>query len=270
MLLCGFAASKIRAECGAPFGGLTPYYGLQFMTALGGFAVFKSTAMLVATVASGFMCTTVFLLIAPVQVEMMELGRHFQVRSRDIGAGLTLGLFGGLFIGGFVLLCWMYGFGANTLRTVLPYEQNYYFNSNFRPGDAAADRALATHTLGKAPESQPLNIVKNVDAKGLAIGAGITGVMAFMRMKFMWFPFHPLGYVLASSFFMRNVWFTLFLAWLARLVVFRVGGAQVIRRGLVPICVGMFLACITSVIFFDVIGIYLRLHGVIDVYCKMP
>jgi hypothetical protein len=270
MLVCGFAASKIRAECGAPFGGLTPYIGMQFMTACGGFAVFKSTAMLVTTLASGFMCTTVFLLIAPVQVEMMELGRHFRVRPRDIGAGLTLGLVGGLFIGGFVLMCWMYGFGAVNQRTAVPYEQNYYFNNIFRPGDANADRALATHTLGKTPELQPLNIAKNPDAKGLAIGAGITGVLAFMRMKFMWFPFHPLGYVLASTYFMRNVWFTLFLAWLARLVVFRVGGAQVIRRGLVPACVGMFMACVASVIFFDAVGIYLRLHGVVDVYCKMP
>ena len=269
MLLCGFAASKIRAECGAPMGSLTPYVGFQFMTALGGIAVFKSTAMLVATLASGFMCTTVFLLIAPVQVEMMELGRHFQVRPRDIGAGLTLGLVGGLLIGGFALLCWMYGFGINNLKTIYPYEQNWYFN-HFRPVDANADRALVAGTIGKNPDSQPLNISRNVDAKGLAIGAGITGVFAFMRMKFMWFPFHPLGYVLASSYFMKNVWFTLFLAWLARLVVFRIGGAQVMRRGLVPLCVGMFLACVTSIILFDVIGIYLRLHGVLDIYAKMP
>jgi len=269
MLLCGFAASKIRAECGAPMGSLTPYVGFQFMAALGGITVFKSTAMLVAILASGFMCTTVFLLIAPVQVEMMELGRHFQVRPRDIGAGLTLGLLGGLFIGGFALLCWMYGFGINNLKTTYPYEQNWYFN-HFIPIDANADRALAAGTLGKIPEAQPLNIIHNLDAKGLAIGAGITGLFAFMRMKFMWFPFHPLGYVLASTYFMKNVWFTLFLAWLARLVVFRLGGAQVIRRGLVPVCVGIFLACVTSIIFFDVVGIYLRLHGVLDIYAKMP
>ena len=258
MLLCGFAASKIRAECGAPMGSLTPYYGFQLMAAFGGIMVFKSTAMLVATLASGFMCTTVFLLIAPAQVEMMELGRHFKVRPRDIGAGLTLGLVGGLLIGGFALLCWMYGFGVNNLKTVYPYDQNYYFN-HFRPADAGADRALAAGTPGA-----------KLDVKGLAIGAGITSGFALMRMKFMWFPFHPLGYVLATSYFMKNVWFTLFLAWLARLVVFRIGGAQVIRRGLVPMCVGIFLACVTSIVLFDGIGIYLRLQGVVDIYAKMP
>jgi len=269
MLLCGFAASKIRAECGAPFGNLTPYLGFQFMAALGGFAVFGATGMLVATMASGFMCTTVFLLIAPVQVEMMELGRHFQVRPRDVGAGLTLGLLGGLFIGGFVLLCWMYGFGATNLKSAYPYNQDYYFN-HFRGPSTQADRAFAAGTIGKTPETQTLNVVQNLDAKGLGIGATATGIIAFLRMKFMWFPFHPLGYVLASSYFMRGVWFALFLAWLIRLVVFRIGGAQVIRRGLVPACVGMFLGCVTSVVFFTLVGIYLRTQGVMDVYSKMP
>lgn len=269
MLVCGFAASKIRAECGAPFGYLTPYFGMQFMAALGGFAVFKSTGMLVATFASGFICTSVFLLIAPVQVEMMELGRHFKVRPRDVGAGLTLGVLGGLFIGGFVLLCWLYGFGGNSLKTGWPYEQNWYFNG-FRAGEADADRAFTVGTLGKAPELQPLNLSKNVDAKGLTIGMGITGVMAFLRMKFMWFPFHPIGYVLASSFFMRSGWFVFFIAWMIRLILFRLGGAHVIRRGLVPFCVGMFLGCVASIAVFDVVGVCLRAQGVTEVYSKLP
>jgi hypothetical protein len=269
MLICGFAASKIRAECGAPLGYLTPYYGMQLMAALGGFAVFQSTGMLVATLASGFICTSVFLLIAPVQIEMMELGRHFKVRPRDIGAGLTLGLLGGLFIGGFVLLCWLYGFGANNQKTTWPYEQNFYFSA-FRSGEADADRSLAVGTLGKVADTQPLNVVQNIDAKGLAIGMGITGVVAFLRMKFMWFPFHPIGYVLASSHFMRNIWFTIFLAWLIRLLLFRLGGAHVIRRGLVPFCVGMFLGCVASVVVFDVVGMCLRIYGVTEVYSKLP
>jgi hypothetical protein len=219
--------------------------------------------------ASGFLCTTEFLVIAPVQVEMMELGRHFKVRPRDVGAGLTMGVLGGLFIGGFVLLCWLYGFGGNSLKTTWPYEQNWYFDT-FRVGEADADRAFTMGTLGKVPELQALNLSENIDAKGLTIGMGITGVVAFLRMKFMWFPFHPIGYVLASSFFMRTAWFIFFLAWLIRLILFRLGGAHVIRRGLVPFCVGMFLGCVVSIAVFDVVGVGLRIRGVTEVYSKIP
>jgi hypothetical protein len=270
MLVCGFAASKIRAECGAPFAYLTPYFGMQFVAAVGGFAVFKSTGMLVATIGAGFMCTSCFLLIAPAQVEMMELGRHFSVRPRDVGVGLTLGLLGGLFVGGFVVLAWAYGFGANNLKTAWPYEQNWYFNS-YRTAESNADRGLAGGAAVAAkPESRPLDVIHNPDARGLGIGAGVTSILAFIRAKFVGFPFHPIGYVLASSYFMKGMWFLLFLAWVARLVLFRIGGARMIRHGLVPFCVGMFLACIASILVFDGVGILLRLQGVTDVYSKLP
>lgn len=269
MLICGFAASKIRAEMGAPWGYLTPYYGMQFVGVVGGFAVFQSTGMLVASIAAGFLCPTVFMLIAPTQVEMMELGRHFKVRPRDIGAGLTLGLLGGLVIGGFVLLCWAYGFGVNNMKTRLPFDVNWYF-SDFRAGEMNSDRAFQAGTLHTNPDTQPFNLVRNVDAKGLGIGAAITGALAFLRAKLTWFPFHPLGYVLASTYLMKAIWVSLFLAWLVRLALFRVGGARYIRHGLVPFCVGMFLACIASIVVFDVVGFYLRSQGVVDIYTKIP
>ena len=269
MLVCGFAASKIRAECGAPFSYMTPYYGMQFVAAIGGFAVFNSTGMLVATIAAGFMCTACFLLIAPVQVEMMELGRHFNVKPRDIGHGLTIGLLGGLFIGGFVVLAWAYGFGANTMKYSWAYEQNWYYNG-FRTGELNADRALDSGTLGSTPETQTLNFSKNPDAKGLGIGVVTTVALAVLRARFMWFPFHPIGYILAPSHFMKMCWAGIFVAWLARMILLRVGGAQSIRRGLVPFCVGMFTACIVSIVIFDVVGLYLRFHGVVDVYSSIP
>ncbi|MHB9024593.1 MAG: DUF6785 family protein [Armatimonadota bacterium] len=270
MLVCGFAASKIRAEAGMPFGYWMPYYGMLFVSAVGGFAVFGTVGMLVSTIASGFMCVACFLFIAPVQVEMMELGRRFHVRLRDIGHGLLLGLLGGLLFGGFVLLCWGYGFGADSLQTSWPYEQDWYFNSDYRGGESAADRAFLSGKLYDAPESQWFNISKNINAKGISIGIVVTWVLAFLRATIVGFPLHPLGYVLACTYFPRMTWFTLFIAWAVRALVFRLGGAHTIRKVLVPFCVGMFLACVVSVIMFDLIGMILRANGMTSVYCQIP
>ena len=161
-------------------------WGMQFVGAVGGFAVFQSTGMLVASIAAGFACTTVFLLMAPVQVEMMELGRHFKVRPRDVGAGLTLGLLGGLLIGGFVMLAWAYGFGGNNMKTAWLYDQDWWFGDRlgFRAAEMAADRALVAGTLQGNPETQALNVLHNVNAKGLGIGAVITFVLAARRAAF--------------------------------------------------------------------------------------
>jgi len=268
MLVCGFTASKIRAEAGMAYGYWMPYMGMLFVSAMGGFVIFGTTGMLVSSLASGFMCVSCFLFIAPVQVEMMELGRFFKVRPRDIGYGLFLGLIGGLFIGGFVLLCWAYGFGSDNLPYSWPYEQYWYFGS-FTGGEIGMDRALANGHLVTG-ENAPLNFITNVNAKGIGIGFLVTFILAALRSLFMWFPIHPLGYVLATSFFGRVLWLTALIAWLGRVIVLRIGGAHSIRKGLVPFCVGMLIACIVSIIFFDIINIVLATHGNANAYSDWP
>ncbi|MEI6518769.1 MAG: DUF6785 family protein [bacterium] len=277
LLVCGFSASKIRAEVGMPFAYWTPYFGMIFVSAIGGFAIFGTTGMLVATMASGFMCTSCFLFIAPVQVEMMELGRHFKVRPKDIRTGLIMGLIGGIFIGGFTLLSWAYGIGGDNMKYAWPYSQNWYFNG-YRQGELSADRSYtAAVSTGKAytpaPDNAPLNIFKsplNIDAKGLVIGIAVTLILALCRGLFIWFPLHPIGYVLATTFFGRTMWFSILIAWLVRVIVLKIGGVHSIRKGLTPFAVGMFLACISSIIVFEVVGFVLRAQGITSVYALWP
>jgi hypothetical protein len=268
MLVCGFTASKIRAEAGMPGGYWMPYFSMSLVGALGGYAVFGPTGMLVAAIASGFMTVSCFLFIAPVQIEMMELGRRFSVRLRDIGGGLALGLLGGLFIGGFVLLCWTYGFGGDNMAYTWPYAQDWYFNG-LRFSELAADRAFLSGTLHTTPENQPLNFLANVEAKGIGIGVLITGLFAALRGAFAWFPLHPLGYVLSTTYFSGGG-FAAILAWLVRLVVQRVGGVHATRDGLVPFAIGMFFACVASVVLFDIVGMVLRAGGATVTYNQRP
>ena len=49
-------------------------------------------------------------------------------------------------------------------------------------------------------------------------------------------------------------------SWSAQLVVAALFGAAGLAL----------LACIAAIVIFDVLGIYLRLHGVTDVYSKIP
>lgn len=269
LMMCGFTLSKIRAECGAPFGYATPYFGMQFIFVAGGMVVFKTTGVLVASMASGFMCVAVYLMIAPAQVEMMEVARHFRVRAVDLGAGLWLGLLGGVVIGGFVVLCWGYAQGVDNLEYTWPFRQNWYYDQ-YRGLEKGADRAFAAGTLGEAPERQPLNFVKNPDAKGLGIGALATFILSFLRARFAWFPFHPIGYILAPSYFMSGLWFVIFMAWGIRSILLRIGGAHMIRYGLVPFSVGILLGAVTSIFFFDVLGLYLRAQGATKIYAGLP
>ena len=64
--------------------------------------------------------------------------------------------------------------------------------------------------------------------------------MMFMRMRFLWWPFHPAGYALAISFAMEYFWFTFLLAWLFKFLIMKQGGLQMHRR-LAPLFLGLIL-----------------------------
>ena len=65
--------------------------------------------------------------------------------------------------------------------------------------------------------------------------------MMWMRMRFLWFPFHPAGYVLGVSSGTIDVyWFALFVCWLSKLLILRHGGVRSYRKVL-PFFMGLVL-----------------------------
>ena len=74
----------------------------------------------------------------------------------------------------------------------------------------------------------------------MGIGALLTFGMMFLRMRFLWWPFHPAGYSLAISFAMDYFWFTFLLAWLFKFLIMKQGGLQMHRR-FVPLFLGLIL-----------------------------
>jgi hypothetical protein len=59
---------------------------------------------------------------------------------------------------------------------------------------------------------------------GVATGATVLGLITFLRRFFLWFP-HPVGFVLwLTGETMTKVWFSFFLAWVAKSAIARFGG----------------------------------------------
>jgi hypothetical protein len=75
-----------------------------------------------------------------------------------------------------------------------------------------------------------------------AIGAGaaFTLFLAFMRHRFLWWPFHPIGYVLAYSSETRRAWFPFFLGWLCKVVITRYGSGRT-YKAMRPLFLGLVL-----------------------------
>lgn len=74
----------------------------------------------------------------------------------------------------------------------------------------------------------------------MGIGAGAMAALMWCHHMFVWWPFHPLGFTIGSVWIMDQIWFSIFLAWLLKLIVLRYGGAKLFVRSR-PFFLGLIL-----------------------------
>jgi hypothetical protein len=55
------------------------------------------------------------------------------------------------------------------------------------------------------------------------------GLLLLARHRLLWWPLHPLGFPIAVVWSTNQVWFSIFVAWLLKLVVLRYGGPCLYR-----------------------------------------
>jgi hypothetical protein len=70
------------------------------------------------------------------------------------------------------------------------------------------------------------------------LGVGLMVALTVLHHRFVWWPLHPLGLVVVSSFTMYSVYLGFLLAWLVKVAVLRWAGARSYRRG-VPLFIGL-------------------------------
>ena len=94
----------------------------------------------------------------------------------------------------------------------------------------------------------------------LYVGIGFLLVlfMRLMRGKFLWWPFHPVGYVIAETGAMGWLWCPTFVGWLIKLVTLRYGGMGAYRRG-IPLFIGLILGDYVVSSVWSVVGLWLHI-----------
>jgi hypothetical protein len=64
--------------------------------------------------------------------------------------------------------------------------------------------------------------------------------LGLLRMRFVGFPFHPIGYAISGGWSMNFVWLSLFIAWVIKTTILRFGGLKMYKRAL-PFFFGVIL-----------------------------
>jgi hypothetical protein len=146
------------------------------------------------------------------------------LRRRHVAGGMALAVVLALASSCVSYLWLMYKYGGAALH---PWFTTYYTNNLYA--------TWTSHLIAGGEPPQPREFVT------MAIGAASMWGVLFMHRTFLWWPFHPIGYLMGASWPMINFWFPVFLGWAVKLVVMRYGGAKLYRR-LLPGFLGLVLA----------------------------
>lgn len=86
------------------------------------------------------------------------------------------------------------------------------------------------------------------------IGILFTILLMIARMRFFWWPFHPAGYAITTSWGMNIIWSCLFISWLSKWVILKYGGLKA-HRAAIPFFLGLILGEFTIGSMWTIIGI---------------
>ncbi|MGQ9731806.1 MAG: DUF6785 family protein [Candidatus Zipacnadales bacterium] len=118
----------------------------------------------------------------------------------------------------------MYRHGGAAMN---PWFTTYYTNNLYC--------TWTSHLIAAGEAAQPREFLT------MAVGAATMWGLLFMHRTFLWWPLHPIGYLMGASWPMINFWFPILLGWLVKTVIMRYGGAKLYRK-LLPGFLGLVLA----------------------------
>ncbi|MBC7286590.1 MAG: hypothetical protein H5T86_00800 [Armatimonadetes bacterium] len=74
----------------------------------------------------------------------------------------------------------------------------------------------------------------------VAAGAAFTAALSMLRQRFLWFPLHPIGYVVGQGFEASRMWFPFLIGWMCKATVMKYGSVRV-YRAFRPLFLGLVL-----------------------------
>ncbi|HEX8550457.1 MAG TPA: DUF6785 family protein [Abditibacteriaceae bacterium] len=107
----------------------------------------------------------------------------------------------------------------------------------------------------KAPADNSQTLINGVPGVSswnlgwVGLGAGLTYLMMVARSRFLWFPFHPIGYLVALTYPMNQLWFSIFLGWLCKVLITRFGGSDSYKK-VTPAFLGLVLGEVLAMLFW--------------------
>ena len=202
-VLC-IGMTRMRAELGPPTHELHGVHPDRIMLLFMGSrplgAQNLTNTTLLSWLAYGYRCHPM-----PHQLEAFKIGRQFRLRENRIVIALIIAS-----IVGHVALYYEYRFALW--------------------GVGEFSRLQNWITTPRAPN---LTAIQH-----MGFGFVLTGILTILKRQFLWWPFYPVGYAVGNGWAIGWMWFSIFLGWLFKRILFTTGGVGSYRKAL-PLFLGL-------------------------------
>jgi hypothetical protein len=133
------------------------------------------------------------------------------------------------------------------MRVRMGYESSALtFHTWFQKGGAQIPGRNAKTLMEGVPD------VSWVNWLWLGAGGALTWAMMAARARLLWFPLHPMGYLMALTYPMATLWFSVFIGWAAKVLITRFGGNETYRQT-TPLFLGLALGDVMMMLFWLII-----------------
>ena len=214
------AMTRMRAELGAP---VHDFYGIGPDTMLPAMLGTASlgTGNLAALTMMYWFNRAYRSLAMPIQLEAFKMSERTSISHRKLFGAMMLAVAAGTVAAFWSELHVAYKIGAYAQGVVPKYfgVEPYNRLSNWM----------------NSPKGPNASIISAV-----GVGFAFTLMLNAARMRLGWFPFHPAGYALSGNWSMNLLWFSLFIAWMLKLVILRYGGMK-LYKAVFPFFLGLIL-----------------------------
>jgi len=235
-------ASRVRAEIGGPTNGVGLLYHDALLVGTFGASAFRPRDLAMLSLTSWW-GTAYGQDPTPQQIEGFKLAQLARFNMRTMLIALMLAAVVGTPAAFATLLGPMYRVGADTaacefgadhihVASMMSYSRLQNWLSAGAPPDAESSYQL------------------------VAMGAGFAFslVLYALRSRYFWWPFHPLGFVMAgNNYYTYFFWPSIFVAWLTKSLLFRHGGRKAYATAL-PLFFGFILGDALMGSFWNLFG----------------
>lgn len=125
---------------------------------------------------------------------------------------------------GLAVGCWAYLHLGYTLGTTAKFFAGYGYGGE---------------TLGRLQTYLEAPREPGVGAAMAMLVGGLAALALFaMRVRYIWWPWHPVGFAIAGSWSINLCWMPMLIAWAVKVAVLRYGGLKMLRRAM-PLFLGL-------------------------------